>query len=164
MQAQCVTQGTALLRSHIPPTPARPRHLIKEACPALKIYSLRLPFTSLEEQARPIWDAWVWLKPVWLTLDEGIPQPLPLFPLQAAFMSLGFYPIIGTTWRGSRFPADAGGNVECQRAGFCKPGLTCLWTVPLLLPYSSGKAISAWVWGKEEVAEDQESTVYFLHS
>lgn len=89
---------------------------------------------SLEEQARPIWDAWVWLKRVWLTSDEGIPQTLPLFPLQAAFMSLGFYPIIGTTWREARSPADAGGNVECQWAGFCEPGLTCLWTVPLLLP------------------------------
>lgn len=116
------SQGTALFRSHIPSP--QPGHLIKGACPALKIYSLRLPFMFLEEQAGPIWDARVWLMRVWLTLDEGIPQPLPLFPLQAAFMSLGFYPVIGTTWRGAPSPADAGGNVEHQWAGFCEPGLT----------------------------------------
>lgn len=87
---------------------------------------------------------------VWLTLDEGIPQPLPLFPLQAAFMSLGFYPIIGTTWRQAHSPAAIGGNVELRRAVFCEPGLTCFWPLPLPLPCSLGKAISAWLWSPGE--------------
>lgn len=145
------SQGTAVFRLHIPATPQpQPGHLIKGACPVLKIYGLRLPFMFLksrQDQFEMLGSDWCGYGYHWM---RAFPQPLPLFPLQAAFMSLGFYPIIGTTWRRARSPAAAKGNVELQRAIFCEPGLTCFWAVPLPLPRSLGKTISAWLWSPGE--------------